>query len=353
MPEPGIDLATFLTVVYCVVDDLYKSYFAPLKPRRPGPKVKMSDSEVLTVTLLAQWQQDRSEAGFVGYVRRKWHRFFPRMLSQSDFNRRARDLAGVLCLLGPAVSQLTELLLSGKSGYVVLDTVPVPLMRRCRGDRHRLFAEEAQVGRGGSDNDWYYGVQLLLVVSASGSITGFVLGPANTEERWLAEALLRWRHDPSLEGPNLAELLPILGPSHQKGGKRVGPTGPILPWLGAGQAAKVPYLGDLGFRGKAWIGHWDEHYAAEILTKAQYAELESAKDRRLGERWLASLRQVIETANGSLDRVFGLKYPRARSLWGLLTRLAAKVAAYNMAVYINQLLNRPTFSFINPITDLD
>ena len=90
-----IDLGAFLVIVYSVVDDLYRSKYAPAKPRRRGHKPELSDSEVLTLALLAQWQQSRSESAFVEYVTKHWQEYFPRMLTQGAFNRRARDLAGV------------------------------------------------------------------------------------------------------------------------------------------------------------------------------------------------------------------------------------------------------------------
>src|SRR5688572_30609540 len=96
-----LDLDTFLTAVYCVVDDLYRSEFARAKPARPGPRPRLSDGEVLTLAVLAQWQRGRSERAFLRYAGRHWRSDFPRLLSQSAFNRRARDLAGVLCALGP------------------------------------------------------------------------------------------------------------------------------------------------------------------------------------------------------------------------------------------------------------
>jgi len=41
--------------------------------------------------------------------------------------------------------------------------------------------------------------------------------------------------------------------------------------------------------------------------------------------------------------------PRARTYWGLLTRLGAKIAAFNLAVYVNHLFNRPTFAIFDPL----
>ena len=43
------------------VDDLSRAEFAPAKPVRPGPKPRLSDGEVLTLVVLAQWQRGRSE----------------------------------------------------------------------------------------------------------------------------------------------------------------------------------------------------------------------------------------------------------------------------------------------------
>jgi hypothetical protein len=54
---------------------------------------------------------------------------------------------------------------------------------------------------------------------------------------------------------------------------------------------------------------------------------------------------VVETAFAHLRESFGLKYPSAHSTWGLLMRVAAKVAAYNVGLMINRLLGRPDFAF--------
>lgn len=343
-----LDLDTFLVTVYCIVDDLYHAHYAPIKPRRRGQRPGLSDSEVLTLTLLAQWQGRRSERAFLRYASRHWRAYFPHLLSQSAFNRRVRDLAGGLCALGPQCGRQVAQVLAPSPAYAVLDTVPVPLMRRCRGQRHRCFAAEAAIGCGGSDRDWYDGVPVLTVVEANGPISGFVMGPATTEARWLAEALLRWRVDPALPPPTATEVAPVLGPSHRRGGQRQGPTGPLAPRHGVGRPTNRPYLGDQGFTGAAWQQHWATAYGALVLTKADYAAGASPAERRHARQWFTGLRQLIETVNGYLEETFGLQFPRARTYWGLLARLAAKVAAFNIALFINHLLHRPTFALVSP-----
>jgi ribosome modulation factor len=338
---------TFLVTVYCIVDDLYREHIAPHKPVRRGQPDELSDSEVLTLMLLAQWHPSRSESAFLRYAAQHWRAYFPRLLDQSAFTRRARDLAGVLAAFGPLLhARLVEAL--GRAGrYRVVDGVPVPLMRLCRGRRHRLFAHEAAVGYGGSDKAYYYGVKLLSVVSDLGTVTGFVCGPADTDERWLTEALLHWREDPTAPPPTASALAPALGPSKKVKGARRGPTGPLGPALGAGPGERGPFVGDLGFSGQRWNAHWAQAYGVQMLTRADYAEC-PASQREPASQWLSHWRQVVETVFDGLSETFGLKFPRARSLWGVWTRLSAKVAAHNLAVYINHLFGRPTFAVFNP-----
>ena len=63
-----IDLETFLTALYVIVDDLYQSDIQPQMPLRGGPQAQMSDSEVLCLGLAAQWRSGvawKSERGIL------------------------------------------------------------------------------------------------------------------------------------------------------------------------------------------------------------------------------------------------------------------------------------------------
>jgi hypothetical protein len=83
-----------------------------------------------------------------------------------------------------------------------------------------------------------------------------------------------------------------------------------------------------------------------VLTKADYAR--QPAEEWQAARWFNGLRHVVETANTWLVERFGLKRPRAWSYWGVLTHVAAKVAAYNLGVVLNHLFGRPTFAFFDP-----
>ena len=57
--------------------------------------------------------------------------------------------------------------------------------------------------------------------------------------------------------------------------------------------------------------------------------------------WAAGKRQVIEGVIGQLKEQLGLERHRAKTLGGLLTRLAAKVASYTCGQLLNAWLGRP------------
>jgi hypothetical protein len=350
-PSPApLDRATFLTTVYCVVDDLYQHHCARHKPRRPGPRPELSDSEVLTLALLAQWWPTNSERAFCAYAARQWRAYFPRLLDSSALNRRIRDLGGALALLGPLVAEEARRVLGlAPPAYAVLDGAPVPLMQRCRGTQQRVFTHEAALGKGGPQKDWFYGLKALVVVEPEGFITGLVVGPAHTDERLLLDALLRFRWDPRAALPSGAQLTALLGPTHAAGGRRQGPTGPIGPRLSAGRPhPERPLLGDLGFRGAAWHAHWAHDLHSTVLTERTLA----AAAQRSGDATLVrayhGARQVVERTIGSLEKQLHLAYPRARSLGGLWARLAAKATAHNLLRFLNLLVGRPPEAHFNP-----
>lgn len=220
----------------------------------------------------------------------------------------------------------------GQSAYHIVDTVPVPLARLCRGKHHRRFADEAAIGRGGSDRHFYYGCQLLLDTTSTGAISGLVLGPANTEGRWLLDALLGWRHNPA--GP-LWSVADIPIPRKRRGGQYVGPTGPRWWAESVGAPAFGPYLADEGFFGQSWQTHWATDYGATVLTPRNHA-----KDVALLRREHHARRHGIETVNALLDRVLHLAYPGGQTMWGVVTRIVAKCAAFNCGIWLNRHLGR-------------
>lgn len=88
-----------------------------------------------------------------------------------------------------------------------------------------------------------------------------------------------------------------------------------------------------------WERHWLEDYGALVAStpKNNSRRAWSKADRR----WASDKRQIIEGVIGQLKDFYGLERHRAKTLGGLLARLAAKIAAYSCGQRITNSLGRP------------
>lgn len=330
----NLDLDTFLVGLYTITDDLYKANYTQTEPK-PGANPIITNGEIITLALCLQWVH-WSERRWVQYVTDYWQDYFPTMVSQSEYNRRFRALAFCLARLVPQIkAAMVAFIAPYAVHYEIFDCVPVPLMKRCRGEKAKLFSRLiANIGLGGSDKEWYYGVKLNLCVDPQGPVTGFILAPAKTSERWAADLLFCYRHDPQGQPAKLADL----PPSHGK--KRVGPDGALWPRTGLGKRNPAVYLTDRGCNGVWWQEHWEKDYETVVLNPDSYGGEEAAQLRHLH----SSFRQVVETVNAHLSNGLGLNHIGARSPLGLLARVAAKLLAFNLGLWFNKMFGRPTFA---------
>ena len=288
-----MDLDSFLVSLYVYIDEWWKALHPPNGPRKPGRPALLSESEVLTLAILAQWPRFRSERDFWRFASSHLRPYFPKLCTQSQFNRRVRALESELRALQRALAgQIAE----PSAVYRVLDTTLVPAVVRVRASRKGLFCGQASFGRSASKTEWIYGFKVALVVDPKGVVSAFGLAPASSDERPIGEALI-------------AEDL------HEA------------------------YLADKGFTGLEWERHWLERYGA-LVAATPYDDSRRAWSKE-DRRWASGKRQIIEGVICQLKDFFGLERHRAKTLAGLLARLAAKVAAYTCGQRINDSLGRP------------
>jgi hypothetical protein len=81
-----------MITVFVLVDDWYQQQQAQVPESRCGAPVQFSDSEVLTLALLMDYMPFPWETQFLGFIRANYHSWFPQLLTQSQFNRRLRQL---------------------------------------------------------------------------------------------------------------------------------------------------------------------------------------------------------------------------------------------------------------------
>jgi hypothetical protein len=288
-----MNLDSFLISLYVYIDEWWKASHPPNAPRKPGRPALLSESEVLTLAILAQWPRFRSERDFWRFASSHLRPYFPALCSHSQLNRRIRALAPELRLLQQAFA---EDLAEPSALYRVMDTTLIPAIVRVRASRKGLFAGQASFGRSASKTEWVYGFKVALVVDPVGVITAFGLAPAASDERPIADALIA---------------------SDRYGA----------------------YLADKGFTGLEWERRWMELYGA-LVTATPYDDSRRAWSKA-DRRWASGKRQIIEGVIYQLKDFFSLESHRAKTLQGLLARLAANVAAFTCAQRINDSLGRP------------
>jgi hypothetical protein len=209
-----VDVDTFLTTLYVMVDDFCKTSLPPAT--HPGPEAALSRSETVTLAIFGQWQGFGSERGFYRYAQRHLRPAFPQLPTREQFNRQVRQQyeALVACFL-----YLGRLLAAQHCLYEALDSSGIPTRDAKRRGAGWLpgLADIGWSNRLG----WYEGFHLLLAVNPVGVITGLGFGPASTKDQPLAATFFALRRHPP---PGLASV---------------------------GAPARGPYVVDKGFEGQA------------------------------------------------------------------------------------------------------
>jgi hypothetical protein len=295
------DLETFLVELYVLADACCKT--DPPPGLRPGPAPALWPSEVLTLAVVSQWARFRSERDFYRFAAAHLRPYFPRLPSRPQFNRVLRRHQAALT--GFAL-WLADRLGVSTAPYEVLDGTAVPTRnakRRGRGWLAGLTDIGKCLRRG-----WIHGLRLLVCAAPTGPVTGWGVGPASTNDRALAETLFAARTAPT----------------------------PRLPSLGT--ATSGVYVADTGFAGPDCEAHWVT-YRAQVVAPPQDGAKRAwpVQDRR----WLAGLRQVVESIIDRLQGPFGLDLERPHTLAGFQTRLAAKMALHNVCICLNRQHGQP------------
>jgi len=286
-----MDLDSFLVSLYVLVDDWWKLKHSS-EPPRAGRPALLTDPEVITLAILAQWPRFRSERDFWRFAHAHLRPYFPKLCSQSQLNRRVRSVEPELRDFQRGVARELR---GASEVYHVLDTTLIPAIVRVRASRKGLFCGQATFGRSASKTEWVYGFKAALVVDPNGVITAFGLAPAASDERPIGEALIAEdRHE--------------------------------------------AYLADKGFTAVEWERRWLREYGT-LVAATPYDDSRRAWPKA-DRRWASGKRQIIEGVICQLKDFFCVERHRAKTLGGLLTRLAAKVAAYTCAQRINDSLSR-------------
>ena len=278
----------FLTTLYTIVDDWYQQHAPLLLAGKAGKKPLFSDSEVMTLSLAQHWLGIPDEREFLRFVRNNHLPLFPRLVGQSQFNRRARSL----CWLIHRMRQhLVAQMGIATSPCQLIDGTPVQVRHWRRFGKGHLLLPEAALGYCAAKKETYYGFRLLAVTTLDGIIVDWDLFAANTDEREGALEVLENRRDLSV-------------------------------------------LGDKGF-----LDQWRQSVLREeqgLLLLTPKRKNQPQQNTRAWDALMNRTRRLIETTFAQAKGTFGLEKPGARSVWGILSRVIAKITALTIAADYNR-----------------
>ncbi len=301
-----LDVDTFLTTLYVMVDDFCQSH--PPK-KRPGPQASLCESEIITLAIFARWSRFSSERDFYRYATGHLREAFPTLPDRSQFNRLSRSQANLIEEMALHLAQMME---TPEGAYEALDSSAMPI-RDAKRRGYGWLAGQADIGWSNSIG-WYEGFSLLSAVAPTGVITGFCFGAASTAEQPLAETFFDLRANPN---PRL---------------------------ISVGSAFSGVYVADKGFEGAENHRRWLDHYGAQVIHPPKRNSKKRSWSKRL-RRWVAGIRQIVETVFDKLFNTFGLWRERPHEIEGLRARLAARVALHNFCIWLNDQLGRPRLKF--------
>jgi hypothetical protein len=299
-----VEVDAFLTALYVTVGDFCQSH--PRERQRHGPDASLSESEVITLAIFSRFASERD---FHRYAESNLGDAFPSLPERSQLNRRVRSLAG---LVEEVALHLAEAAGTRGCPFEALDSAAMPV-RDAKRRGAGWLAGCADIGWS-NRLGWYEGFKLLIAVSPTGVITGFGFGAASAAEQPLAETFLAARHRSSTR------------------------------LISVGRAASGSYVADKGFEGAENHRRWRERYGARIVHPPKRNSRKRSWSKRLG-RWVASIRQIVETVYDKLLNAFGLHGERPHEMSGARARLAARVGLHNFCVWLDEQLGRPRLAF--------
>ena len=284
------DFDDFCLYVYCIVDEISQQ-LAP-QWQRPGPApTTLSDSELIALALIGECRGWDIETELLSHTPMYRH-LFPRLPSQSRFNRRRRALGLLVNAIRCVLLRWLDL---AQDRDTVIDSLPIAVVgfHLAPESTADWDVHGAAFGHVASKKQTIYGYKLHLLVTVGGVIVDFELAPANASDVEVGIELLEEHSD-------------------------------------------LTTFGDKAYISQTAQARLRSDNRVRLLTlprRNQRPQLPAAVRQTLNR-----VRQIIETVNGQLTEQFNVEANHAHTFQGLCTRLYTKLTAHTLCIYLNRLL---------------
>lgn len=256
---------------------------------RPGPPGKTTDAELIALSVAQAAMGIPSDRQFLGLIGKTLPGWFPHLPDQTQYNRRLRRLTPWLAV---AQLQLAELLAEGRVRLADGTLIACANYPGCASKSS--FAGEAAYGFCPSKSQFTWGMRLVLLCDRKGVPVGYdLVGPATGQER---QAVL----DRAAAHP-----------------------GSIL-------------FCDGGFWGADYQRQM-ELISVDLITPDRH----KLGERPPSETAKARVRLIIESVFANLKLQMRLERHLAKTPAGLAQRIAQRLLALTVGIYLNLLNGRP------------
>lgn len=291
-----MSMEDFIIAVYCLVDEALKKIMSEQKLRKRGFKPNLSDSEMITMGVIAEFLRIDTDKGAWEYFSNHWRDWFPRIGSRANFAKHAANLWNVTQQIQ---KELAKRLGAFSDSLHLADGFPMPVCHFKRAYFSSIFTGEADYGYCASKGETYYGFKGNVLINSEGVITEITATSAKIDER---DSL--WDLVDEVQGMVIAD----------KG------------LIGAEFRDELRQLAEI-----------------DLQTAVRSNMRETRSEKFVS--WLKSTRRLVETVIGQLTERFNIEKIRARKLWYLTGRIARKTLAHTVCVFINKQNGNPPLQF--------
>ena len=261
---------------------------------RPGPDGKITDAELIALAVAQAAMGESSDRKFLGMIGYRLWGWFPHLPDQSQYNRRLRRLVPQITAVQMAVA---ELVAEGEVRLADGTLISCANYPGCASKSH--FAGAASYGYSPSHSRFIWGMRLVVISDLKGVPVGYdLVGPKTGQER-----------------ASVVELA-------------------------CGQAGSVLFC-DKGLWGRE-LSSTLELLGVELITPERHR----LGDRPPAEVEKARIRLVIESVFANLKRQMRLGDHLAKTVAGLVQRIAQRLLALTLGIYCNLLAGRPARALV-------
>jgi hypothetical protein len=290
-----LTIQDFVVIVYCLIDDLLTRLPQCSRLRSRGFAPALRDSEVITMVVIGEFLGMDTDEQIWEYFRRHWPAWFPKLGSRSQFARQAANLWRVIQLIHQGFATALG---AWTDPVHLVDGIPMPLCVITRASRCQRFCDVARMGYCAAKDEYYYGLKAHLLITDSGVITSMTVTGSTTDEREAVWDLIQ-------------DVFGLL-------------------------------LGDKGYI--------SEFFRSQLRIEGISLETPLRKnmvDPRPTESVtvLVRVRRLIETVIGQLTERLHLAVVHARDAFHLTGRVARKILAHTIGVFLNRKLGREPLQF--------